>query len=52
MLWFLSILSLKNGPKGKPKIPLDTLPILGYFPVIAVHHFFKKQLDFALLGDL
>ena len=40
MLWFLTTLSLKKGTTGKPKIPLDTLPILGYFPVIVAHHFF------------
>jgi hypothetical protein len=26
--------------KGKPKIPLDTIPILGYFPAIGTRHFF------------
>jgi hypothetical protein len=36
----LTTLSLKKGTNGKPKIPLDTLPILGYFPVIVTHHSF------------
>jgi hypothetical protein len=40
ILWFLAILSLKRGTKGKPKIPLDTRPLLGYFPVIVTYHFF------------
>jgi hypothetical protein len=40
MLWFLTILSLKNDTKGKPKIPLDTSPILGYFPAIVTHRSF------------
>jgi hypothetical protein len=39
-LWFLTILSLKNGTQGKSKIPLDTNPILGYFPAIVTHHSF------------
>jgi hypothetical protein len=37
-LWFPTILNLKNGTKGKPKIPLDTRLILGYFPAIVTHH--------------
>ena len=37
---FFTILSLKNGTKGKPKIPLDRRPILGYFPAIVTHHSF------------
>jgi len=40
MLWFPTILSLKNGTKRKPKIPFETRPILGYFPVIVIHHSF------------
>ena len=31
---------IRQNPAKSRKIPLDTSPILGYFPVIVIHYFF------------